>query len=32
MFYAYDANGNLTSRTDPRGVVTAISYDELKRP
>ena len=32
MSYLYDANGNLTSKTDPRLVVTAISYDELNRP
>jgi len=29
--YAYDSNGNLTSRTDPRNTVTAYSYDLLNR-
>ena len=29
--YAYDANGNLTSVTDPRGYVTTYVYDEIGR-
>ena len=29
--YIYDNNGNLTSKTDARGVVTAYSYDALNR-
>jgi RHS repeat-associated protein len=29
--YEYDNNGNLTSKTDPRGVVTQNSYDSLNR-
>jgi RHS repeat-associated protein len=29
--YEYDANSNLTSKTDPRGVVTQNSYDALNR-
>lgn len=28
----YDNNGNLTQRTDARGVVTTITYDVLNRP
>lgn len=28
----YDNNGNLTQRTDARGVITNISYDALNRP
>jgi RHS repeat-associated protein len=30
--YAYDNNGNLTSKTDPRSVATTITYDSLNRP
>jgi YD repeat-containing protein len=29
--YSYDANGNVTSRTDARGVVTNYGYDALNR-
>ena len=29
--YAYDANGNLTDKTDPRGVVSTYTYDALNR-
>src|SRR5262249_46880265 len=29
--YSYDANGNLTQRTDARGVVTSYSHDALNR-
>lgn len=29
--YRYDANGNLTSKTDARGVVTSYVYDALNR-
>jgi RHS repeat-associated protein len=29
--FAYDANGNLTSLTDPRGFTTAYAYDGLSR-
>jgi RHS repeat-associated protein len=29
--YGYDANGNLTSRTDARGVTTTYTYDHLNR-
>ena len=29
--YIYDNNGNLTQRTDPRGVVSTYSYDGLSR-
>ncbi len=29
--YVYDANGNRTSRTDARGVVTSTQYDQLDR-
>ncbi len=29
--YAYDPNGNLTTKTDARGVVTAYVYDALNR-
>lgn len=32
ILYGYDANGNLTNRTDARGVVTDIQYDALNRP
>lgn len=31
LAYAYDANGNLTKRTDARGVVTNYVYDNLNR-
>jgi RHS repeat-associated protein len=31
MGYAYDGNGNLTSRTDPRGITTTYIYDALSR-
>lgn len=31
MKYVYDDNGNLTSRTDARGVTTAYGYDGLNR-
>jgi RHS repeat-associated protein len=31
LSYAYDANGNLSSRTDARGVTTANLYDNLNR-
>jgi RHS repeat-associated protein len=31
MGYQYDANGNLTVRTDPRGVVSIYVYDALNR-
>jgi RHS repeat-associated protein len=27
----YDANGNMTSKTTPRGIVTTYSYDQLNR-
>lgn len=30
--YAYDNNGNLTSKTDARSVTTTITYDALNRP
>jgi RHS repeat-associated protein len=30
--YDYDNNGNLTSKTDARGVVTQNTYDALNRP
>lgn len=30
--YAYDANGNMRSRTDARGVVLSYTYDALNRP
>jgi YD repeat-containing protein len=30
--YAYDVLGNLTSQTDARGCVTAVTYDDLNRP
>lgn len=30
--YQYDANGNVTSKRDDRGIVTAIDYDALNRP
>ncbi|MCC6262992.1 MAG: RHS repeat protein, partial [Bryobacterales bacterium] len=30
--YVYDNNGNLTQKTDARGVVTSYTYDELNRP
>ena len=29
--YAYDDNGNLTSKTDPRGIATTYTYDSLNR-
>lgn len=29
--YAYDLNGNLSSKTDPRGITTNYSYDALNR-
>jgi RHS repeat-associated protein len=29
--YTYDANGNLKTRTDTRGIVTTNDYDELSR-
>ena len=29
--YVYDANGNVTQKTDPRGIVTNYSYDALNR-
>ncbi|HET9711451.1 MAG TPA: RHS repeat-associated core domain-containing protein, partial [Pyrinomonadaceae bacterium] len=29
--YQYDANGNLTDKTDPRGVVSTYTYDALNR-
>jgi RHS repeat-associated protein len=29
--YQYDANGNVTQRTDPRGVVSTYAYDALNR-
>jgi RHS repeat-associated protein len=29
--YAYDANGNATTRTDARGIVTRYTYDALNR-
>ncbi len=29
--YQYDANGNLTQKTDPRGVVSTYVYDPLNR-
>jgi RHS repeat-associated protein len=29
--YQFDANGNLTQRTDPRGVVSVYAYDALNR-
>lgn len=29
--YVYDDNGNLTSKTDARGVVTTYGYDSLNR-
>jgi len=29
--YGYDANGNLASKTDNRGVITSYSYDALNR-
>ncbi|WP_196381543.1 RHS repeat domain-containing protein, partial [Ralstonia solanacearum] len=31
MQYAYDAVGNLTQITDPRGLVTTLTYDALGR-
>lgn len=31
MGYAYDPNGNLTSRTDPRNYTTSYYYDALNR-
>jgi RHS repeat-associated protein len=30
--YGYDANGNRTSVTDPKGQITTTVYDELDRP
>ena len=29
--YSYDANGNLTQKTDARGITTAYTYDALNR-
>ena len=29
--YQYDANGNLTQKTDPRGVISTYTYDALNR-
>jgi RHS repeat-associated protein len=29
--YSYDANGNVTTRTDARGIVTNYTYDSLNR-
>jgi RHS repeat-associated protein len=29
--YVYDGNGNLTQRTEPRGIVSTYSYDALSR-
>src|SRR5262249_3729937 len=29
--YAYNPNGNLTNKTDARGVITTITYDKLNR-
>ena len=29
--YQYDANGNLTQKTDPRGVIATYAYDALNR-
>lgn len=29
--YSYDADGNLVSKTDARGITTSYSYDELNR-
>jgi RHS repeat-associated protein len=31
MAYSYDGNGNVTGRSDPRGVVTQYFYDALNR-
>jgi len=31
MAYSHDANGNLLTRTDPRGVVSTYGYDKLNR-
>lgn len=31
MAYDYDANGNLTSKTDARGITASYSYDALNR-
>jgi RHS repeat-associated protein len=31
LFYAYDANGNVVSRTDARGVTTTYRYDNINR-
>ncbi|HKQ75463.1 MAG TPA: RHS repeat-associated core domain-containing protein [Blastocatellia bacterium] len=30
--YQYDGNGNLTGRTDTRGIITTINYDVINRP
>ncbi len=30
--YVYDANSNVVLKTDSRGIVTSITYDELNRP
>jgi RHS repeat-associated protein len=30
--YEYDANSNLTVKTDSRGIITNVAYDELNRP
>ena len=31
LAYTYDSNGNLTSRTDARGVVSSYGYDSINR-
>lgn len=31
IYFTYDANGNLTRKTDPRGVQTDYVYDQLNR-
>ncbi len=30
--YVYDDNGNLTQKTDARGIVSTVTYDALNRP